>query len=214
MMNQTPNEPDEIGLFFVSDSHDFPMVYNFPMARMRKACPKGWHILEEAGCNIRLDGMDPLGKDESVAFQLIRNMLNGENNVIGDVKVPINTRMLFYMSELFVWLGSEEVHTIRRSYINRIFEALRILCSQPTPQRFQNAVADIDRDELNLMDTERFSMLLGMWPCGICKGMPADGLQGELKQLVPGFTSPGSYLGSVEALLNPLRQVEVNIRAM
>ncbi|RSM16934.1 hypothetical protein CDV31_004272 [Fusarium ambrosium] len=283
MTHQTPNESDGIGLCFISDSHDFPMVYNFSMARMRKACPKGPKILEEeVGRNIRLDGMDPFGADESVAFQLIRNMLNGENNVIRDVKVPISTRMLFYMSELGLidgiihkagslnrvpewpllaivaqrceipgftkqcrdvlglfcssgdkevpeklrgrlsareWdlvksleLMCEEVHTIRRSYMERIFEALRILCFQPTPQKFQNAMTDIDRDELNLMDTERSAMLLGMWPCSKCEGIPTGDLQRELMQMVPWFTSPGSYLGSVEVLLNLLRQAEVNIR--
>ncbi|RTE71791.1 hypothetical protein BHE90_013801 [Fusarium euwallaceae] len=106
----------------------------------------------------------------------------------------------------------EEVHTIRRSYMERIFEALRILCFQPTPQKFQNAMTDIDRDELNLMDTERSAMLLGMWPCSKCEGIPTGDLQRELMQMVPWFTSPGSYLGSVEVLLNLLRQAEVNIR--
>lgn len=101
---------------------------------------------------------------------------------------------------------------MRRSYIERIFEALRILYHRPTPQDFPNALTDINRDELDLMDTERSAMLLSMWPCDECKDIPADVLLEELREYVPWFTSPSSYAGCVETLLTLLRLVEVNIR--
>ncbi|KAM6522192.1 hypothetical protein FALCPG4_011875 [Fusarium falciforme] len=109
-------------------------------------------------------------------------------------------------------LMGEEVLTMRRSYIERIFEALRILYHRPTPQDFPNALTDLNRDELDLMDTERSAMLLGMWPCDECKDIPAYVLLEELRQHLPWFTSPSSYAGCVETLLTLLRQVEVSIR--
>ncbi|KAJ4327605.1 hypothetical protein N0V84_001995 [Fusarium piperis] len=109
-------------------------------------------------------------------------------------------------------LVDEHVLTMRRDYVDRIFEALRILCFRPTPQDFQNALTDISRDKLNLMDIERSAMLLGMWPCNKCEGIPSTLLQEELGQYVPWFIHPGSYIGCVETLVTLLRQVEVNIR--
>lgn len=101
---------------------------------------------------------------------------------------------------------------MRRSHVERIFEALRILCHRPSPQEFQNALTDIDRDELNLMDLERSAMLFGMWPCVSCRSIPSRTLQEELGQYVPWFTAPSTYVGCVEVLIILLRQVEVNIR--
>lgn len=101
---------------------------------------------------------------------------------------------------------------MRRSYIERIFEALRILYHRPIPQDFPNALTDLNRDELDLMDTERSDMLLDMWPCDECKDIPANVLLEELRQHLPWFISPSSYAGCVETLLTLLRQVEVNIR--
>lgn len=113
------NESDEVSLFFTSDSHDHPITYTFSIARLKKGCPKGPAILEsDLGGNIHLDGMDPFGEDESTAFSLILKMLNGDNNIFRyPMSASINPRVLFYMTELYVWLGSPIFTFVREASV-------------------------------------------------------------------------------------------------
>lgn len=101
---------------------------------------------------------------------------------------------------------------MRRSYIERIFEALRIFCYRPNPEDYKEAVTDISPDDLDLKDIRRSDMVFGMWPCDECTDIPSDLLQEEFGFFLPWFTNPGSYRGCVDTLLSLLRQVEVNLR--
>lgn len=103
---------------------------------------------------------------------------------------------------------------MRRNYIERIFEALRILYLRPNVQNYPNTLANIDRDRLNLMDTERSAMLFYMWPCDECDDIPAEILLQQLRRFLPWFTNPSSYLGSVEGLLPLLLKVECSVRTI
>lgn len=107
MAHQETNNPDEIALPFESDLHDHPLTYTFSKLRLRKVCPKGPEILDsDWGRGIRLSGLNPYGHDEQLAFYLIRNMLNGEDDVFGPAEGDISPRVLLYMTELYIWLSN------------------------------------------------------------------------------------------------------------
>lgn len=107
MEHPESNDTDQIALSFASYIDGSPSTCLFPMTRLRNACPRGPKILDvDLRGNIRLDGMNPCGQNEQFAFSLIRKMLNGEDDIFDHLRTVISPRVLFYTSELYVWLGS------------------------------------------------------------------------------------------------------------
>ncbi|KAL2677022.1 hypothetical protein Neosp_010789 [[Neocosmospora] mangrovei] len=100
MAHQEATNPEEIALPFESDLHDHPLTYTFSKLRLRKILDSDW------GRGIRLSGLKPYGHDEQLAFYLIRNMLNAEDDVFGPAEGVITPRVLLYVTELYIWLGS------------------------------------------------------------------------------------------------------------
>ncbi|KAI8714565.1 hypothetical protein NCS52_01176600 [Fusarium sp. LHS14.1] len=218
MAHQEATNPEEIALPFESDLHPHPLTYTFSKLRLRKTTIDG--MIEAAGSLNRLHEWPLL----TIVAQTwgIPNLTRRCREVLSlfcrdaDTRVPEKLQGELTTREWIIVQGldlmNEELFIMRRSYVERIFEALRIFCYRPNPEGYKEVVTNINRDDLDLMDTRRSDMLFGMWPCDECTDIPSDILKEEFKFLLPWFTTPGSYKGCVDTLLSVLRQIEVNLR--